>query len=86
MPTAGFRTVLEAPGRWTAHCVYEAKETGHSAAGVQCGTGAHSARAGRHSAGRQPVQVALLQGFRRALQGLHYSKVRVANKNKHLNV
>lgn len=76
MFAAGIRTVPETPCGWTAHSVHEAKKTGHSATGVQCGTGAHLARAGRNPTGRQPLQAALLQGLRRALPRLHYGKVR----------
>lgn len=76
MPAASVRTVPEAPGGRVAHGVHEAKETGHSAPGVQCGAGAHPARAGRHPAGRQPLQAAGLQGLRRAVPGLHHGKVR----------
>ena len=76
VPAAGLRAVPEAPGGRAAHSVHEAKETGHSAAGVQRGAGAHPARAGRHPAGCQPLQAALVQGLRRAVPRLHHGKVR----------
>jgi len=77
LPTAGLRALPEAPGRRSAHGLYETEATGHRTARLQCGTGAHIARFGRHSAGRQSLQVALLQGLRCPLQGLHHGQVRI---------
>lgn len=76
VPTAGLRAVPEAPGGRAAHGVHEAEAPGHRAAGVQRGAGAHTARPGRHPAGRQPLQAAVVQGLRRAIPRLHHGKVR----------
>lgn len=77
MLAASVRALLETFSGRAAHSVYEAEKTGHSAASVQRGAGADTARAGRHPAGREPLQAAELQGLRRAVPGLHHGQVRL---------
>lgn len=75
MPAAGVRAVPQALGRRPAHRVHQAQAARHCAARVQRGTGTDIARHGRHTAGREQVQAALVQGLRHPVQGLHDGQV-----------
>lgn len=74
---AGVRVVPQALGRWPAYRLHQAQAARHRTARVQRRTGTHTSRHGRHSAGREQVQTALLQGLRHTVQRLHNRQVRI---------
>jgi len=73
---ASVRAVPQALGRRPAHRLHQAQAARHRTARVQRRTSTHTPRHGCHTAGREQVQAALVQGFRHAVQRLHDRQVR----------
>lgn len=76
VPAAGVRVVPEASRGGAAYRLHEAEAFGHRAARLQRGAGQDPEGSRSHPAGGQQMQAAVVQGLRRAVQGLHYSQVR----------
>jgi len=72
----GVRAIPQALGRRPAYRLHQAQAARHRAARVQRRTGTHTPRYGRHTAGREQVQAAIVQGLRHAVQRLHDRQVR----------